>query len=67
MSDRASVSGEHPVVYCDTVASVGMHYGNARILLTRLDVSGRATTALEVILPNSEVKTLLAALQKVSR
>jgi hypothetical protein len=55
------------VVYCDTVASAGMHNGNARILMTRFDVSGKATPALEIILPNSEVKTLIAALQKLSR
>jgi hypothetical protein len=67
MSASLTASGGHPVVYCDTVASAGMHNGNARILMTRFDVSGKATPALEIILPNSEVKTLIAALQKLSR
>jgi hypothetical protein len=41
MSASLTASGGHPVVYCDTVASAGMHNGNARILMTRFDVSDR--------------------------
>ena len=60
-------SAYHPVVYCDSVQSAGLHHGNARILMTRFDSNGKSIPALELILPNSEIKTLIAALQKVSR
>ncbi len=56
----------HSVVYCDTLQSVALHNGNARLLMTRLDHEGRPIPTLELILPSSEVSTLLAAIQKVS-
>jgi hypothetical protein len=57
----------HPVVYCDSIKSAGLHNGNARVLLTRLDVAGVSLPVLELILPHSEVKTLISALQKLAR
>jgi hypothetical protein len=67
MSDRPGTTQRHPVIYCDTIQSAGLHNGNARILMTRFDVAGTAIPALEFILPLSEVKTLIAALNKLSR
>jgi hypothetical protein len=67
VSDRLAAAGRHPVVYCDTVQSAGLHNGNARILMTRFDVAGTAMPALEIIVPISEVKTFITALQKLSR
>jgi hypothetical protein len=58
---------DYPVVYCDSIRSAGLHNGNARVLFTRFDVGGKALPALELILPNAEIKALISALQKVSR
>jgi hypothetical protein len=67
MSETSFEAGATPVVYCDTVQSAGLHNGNARMLMTRFDVEGTALPALELVLPVTELKTFLAALQKLSR
>jgi hypothetical protein len=67
MSDRATDVERPPVVYCDTIHAAGLHNGNVRLLLTRFDANGKSIPALELILPHSEVKTLMTALQKISR
>ena len=67
MSDRAMGFERPPVVYCDSIHAAGLHNGNMRMLLTRLDVDGKPMPALELILPFGEVKTMIAALQKISR
>jgi hypothetical protein len=67
MSERPTGSERPPVVYCDSIHAAGLHNGNMRMLLTRLDVDGKPTPALELILPYAEVRTLIAALQKISR
>jgi hypothetical protein len=67
MSERVAVPSGHPVVYCDTIQSAGLHNGNARVLLTRFDVAGSSLPALELILPLTEIRTFVAALQKLAR
>ena len=67
MSGRNPSADRHPIVYCDAIQSAGLHNGNARLLLTRFDVNGSPIPAVELILPASELKTLVSALQKVSR
>jgi hypothetical protein len=59
--------GIWPVVFCDTIHSAGLHNGNARILLNRLNIDGKPVPALELVLPQSELKTFMAALQKILR
>jgi hypothetical protein len=66
MSD-AMKAHQHAIVYCDSVQSVGVHNGNARLLLTRLSVDGQTIAAVELIMPGSEVKGLISALQKISK
>jgi len=51
-----------PVVYCDTIHAAGLHNGNVRLLLTRIDADGQALPALELIFPSSEIKTFITAL-----
>jgi hypothetical protein len=67
MSDRSTGIERPPVVYCDSIQAAGLHNGNMRMLLARLDVDGKLTPALELILPQAEVRTLIAALQKITR
>ena len=58
---------QYPVVYCDSIQALGMHNGNVRVLLTRLDISGKsADVCLELILPQGEIKNIVSALQKVA-
>jgi hypothetical protein len=66
MNDKFT-EAQPPVVYCDTIQAAGLHNGNVRLLLTRFDAGGKSIPALELILPQSEVKTLMAALQKISK
>jgi len=54
-----------PTIYCDNIQSVGLHNGNARIVLTRLNAEGRPVQVLELILPQGEIHTLVDALQKI--
>ena len=45
---------------------MGSHNGNARILMTRIDVAGTVLPALQFNLPLPEVKVLIAALHKLN-
>ena len=67
MSDRISIAGHCPVIYCDSIHAAGLHNGNTRLLLTRFDVDGKSMPAVELVLPHSEIKMLITALQKISR
>jgi hypothetical protein len=58
MGDSTRSSTSHPVVYCDTIQSAGLHNGNVRLLLTRFQVDGTVVPSLELILPASQVRAL---------
>ncbi len=58
---------ESPVIFCDTVQSVAVHNGTARIAFIRLDVEGKPAQALELLMPVPQVASLLKALQSVVR
>jgi hypothetical protein len=58
---------ETPVVFCDTVQSVGVHNGLVRIAFIRLDANGRPEPALELMIPVAQVASLMRALQGVAR
>jgi hypothetical protein len=67
MSDNFPASNHHPIVYFDSIHAAGLHNGNVRLLATRFDADGKAIPAVEIILPQPEVKNLIVALQKISR
>jgi hypothetical protein len=56
-----------PVIFCDTVQSVGVHNGLARIAFIRLEANGKPAPALELLMPVSQIGTLTKALQSVGR
>ncbi len=58
---------EAPIVFCDTLQSVGVHNGIARIAFIRLDAAGKPAPALELLMPVSQVAALTKALQAVGR
>jgi hypothetical protein len=64
---RKDFSMNEYVIYCDSIQSAGLHNGNARILATRFGADGKSTPAVEMIFPIAEARTLMAALQKISR
>lgn len=53
---------EVPAILCDTVQSVGVHNGIVRITFIRLDADGKATRALELFMPVSQMSALAKAL-----
>jgi hypothetical protein len=57
---------DHPVIYCDTIESAGVHNGNARIIMTRFGATGQVVPALELILPLAEAQAFIAALRKLT-
>jgi hypothetical protein len=61
-----SGSSQLPVIYCDMIQSAGLHNGNTRVLMARLNVDGQPVPAVELIMPHSEIRALIAALQKVT-
>jgi hypothetical protein len=58
---------EKPIIFCDTVQSVAVHNGIARISFIRLDMDGKPTPALELLVPVGQVASLMKALQSVAR
>jgi hypothetical protein len=58
---------ENPTIFCDTVQSVAVHNGIARITFIRLDTSGKPMPALELLMPVGQVGSLAKALQSIVR
>jgi hypothetical protein len=58
---------ESPVIFCDAVQSVAVHNGIARISLIRLEMDGKPTAALELLIPVGQIAALMKALQSVVR
>ena len=52
-------------VFVDSLQAVAVHNGVMRITLVRLDPTGKPLPALELLIPVSEGKSLVAGLQKV--
>jgi hypothetical protein len=64
---RKPQSTEAPVIFCDTVQSLGVHNGVARISFIRLDSDGKPTPALEMLMPVGQAESFVRALHAVAR
>ncbi len=53
------------VIFCDAVQSLGVHNGVVRVSLIRLGSDGRPIPTVELLLPTSQLVTLIKALQQV--
>ena len=56
-----------PILFVDTVQSVAVHNGCVRIAFIRLDAEGKPVPALELIMPQGQIATLLKAVGGVAR
>jgi hypothetical protein len=56
-----------PVIFCDTVQSLGVHNGVVRISFIRLDAEGKATPALDLLLPVGQAEHFVRALHAIGR
>jgi hypothetical protein len=58
-------SDEPRVIFCDAVQSLGVHNGVVRVTMIRLGPDGKPIPAVELLLPTSQLLTLIRALQQV--
>ena len=56
-----------PSFLCDTVHSIAVHNGIARLVLVRLDAAGASVPVLEVAIPVSQVGSLVKSLAPIAR
>jgi hypothetical protein len=58
---------DQPAIFCDTVQSIAVHNGTVRILFVRLDVQGKPTPAIELLMPIGQVASLAKALAQLAK
>jgi hypothetical protein len=51
-------------VFADMARSIGLHNGAVRIAFAQLDAEGKASDVLDLVLPQSELKNLVEALER---
>lgn len=56
-----------PAVLCDTVQSVAVHNGIARITFVRLDAKNESHVVLELFMPVGQISCLAKAAQSAGR
>ncbi len=64
---RKATMPDNPVIFCDLVQSVRVDDGTVHFVFIRLDASGQAMPALELLMPVREVDSLARALKSVVR
>lgn len=56
-----------PVIFCDTVQSLGVHNGVARISFIRLDAEGKPLPALDLLLPVAQAENFVKTLSTIGK
>jgi hypothetical protein len=56
-----------PVIFCDTVQSLGVHNGVARISFIRLDADGKPIPALDLLLPVAQAEDFVRTLSTIGK
>lgn len=60
-------SRETQVVFVDGIQALGVHNGVARVLMMRLSSDGKPLPVLELLLPATQVRTVIEGLGKVAK
>jgi hypothetical protein len=58
---------ETPSILADTVHSVSVHNGVARVLFTRLDADNKGQPVVELLIPVNQITQVMKALSTIRR